>query len=568
MSFFYELYDNNTEEISRKLGKTNWLLLSSEANEPLALGQETILFNLAVWKNTRSSDNQFIYLYHKANISNYLEMITSEKCYLALLAETELKHQGIYDSKIEGDNIQSEFVISETKHVIFRQQYKNGYTYYVICYNPVQINEILQDQRSSKMQEQLIYQQKKDHIEYVLSHCKSLAQKDDYETALAILDTLKGFLPEYDEEISHWKEKYREEVKKQRIATMTAQAEELFEDRNLQEALKVYENIQRIDRENHTASIRVSQIKKMLDVLYLRSDIMYDYKVLSPDSWHLINNQLEAEINQTIKRGRNGSLDFYFTVYMDTIGRNSSFYHLNKNTDVSFDKFLKELSTSTLLKPTYKESISVASQYKFTHKVDWHSFEFGLQKKKNVINISSEYKYLLNNDAFKRVINDSTMPRGRYVFEIKEKKVNTNPVCVDVSLTKYKVVGREAFFYSLLLPGVGTMAATQGQKGYLSFIGFFTAGALGLAAYLQSQRLDDYAESFKGNDTEKYNEMKKAAKNVALGAYIGFGVTGTIYITEAFRAMAKGGKNMKASKALRRSIKNDTREIITQDIRL
>ncbi|MDL2296789.1 hypothetical protein LJC37_02420 [Bacteroidales bacterium OttesenSCG-928-E04] len=570
LQFFEEVYDNSTEEISRYLGKNGWLLLSSEFNEPLMLSEDTLIFNLAIWKNTKSSANQFVYLYHKTGLSHYLEVVIAEKCYTTLLDNIHPKYGFLYESKMIGNDIQSESAISTKKHVILQQRHKQTFTYHAICYNPLQIDSLIQVQRDGKFEAQLIYLQKKEHIENLLKKCESLAKNNDYESALVILDTLRGFLPEYDETISKRKELYREAIKKQKIATLTAQAEQLFDDRNLQEAMKVYESILRLDRENNTATIRIAQIKRMLDVLYLRSDILYDYKILNPDSWNLINNQLQTELNNTVSRSKKGSLDFTFTLYMDTIGRNASFYSMTQNTDQDFEKFLKSLAVSSMIKPTYKESISVASRYNFQHKLNWASFDFDLKKKKKGIKTSSNYRYLLNDDTFKKFINDEELPNGKYVFEVKEKRLDMDPMLLDMTLKQYKVVGREAFFYSLLLPGVGTMAATQGQKGYFSFISFFAAGGCSLAAYLQAQKLKSSAKYSlnTNNDQARHDRLMKEANAIEIASYIGFSVTGVIYITEAFRAMSKGGKNMKASKELRRSIKNNPKEVIMQDIRL
>lgn len=568
IALFHELYDGNTGKIGNYLSENRWLLLSSETNEPLMLHQDTLLYNLAVWKNTRSSDDQYIYLYHNPGVSNYLEMVTSEDCFHSLYTDLQQKNRVIYENRVENDNIQSEIIISEQKHVLFQQQYKNSFSYHIICYNPVELDSLILSHREEKLQAQLIYQQKREHVEKLLKQSHSLAQKNNYEGALVMIDTLRGYLSEYDQEIEERIEKYREEIKKQKIASLTAQAEQLFEDRNLQAAMNLYEDIQLLDNKNQTAEIRISQIKKMLDVLYLRADIMYDYKTLNPDSWHLIQNQLQAGINNTVKREKWGSLDFSFTIYMDTIGRNSSFYSISPQSESSFDKFLKDLAISPLLKPTFKESISVASKYNFKYNISWKTINFDLKKKKRNVSVPLQYNYLLNNETFKTYINNSDLPIGRYVFEIKEKRVDSNAPLVDVTLKKYKVVGREAFFYSLLLPGVGTMAATQGKKGYFSFISFFAAGGCSLAAYLQADRLDaDAQRCFESNPTRSA-DLTKAAKNVRIASYIGFSVTGVIYISEAIRAMVKGGQNMKASKTLRRSIKYSPQEIITQEITL
>lgn len=566
MPFFDELYGESLEEISAYLSKNKWLLLSSETDEPLVLEGDTLLFNLVVWKNTRSSEDQYVYLYHKSGISNFLEVVASEECYDKLLTNVDGKFGNIVVTKNEGGHIRSEYRISEAKQIVFYQQFKNSFSYHIICYNPLEINELISEHKSAKLQSQLIYQQKKEHVENLLKQCNSLMQKDDYEGALALIEDLRGYLPEYDQEIASRKEKYKEAIKKRQIAEMTAEAEQLLEDRNLQEAKSMYEKILRVDRENQTALIRVEQIKNMLEVLYLRSDILYDYKVLNPDSWHLINNQLQTEINNAVKRSRSGSLDFNFTVYMDTIGRNVSFYTLSKNSDNYFEKFMKDLVVSPMLKPTYKENISVASRYNFHHTVDWRSYDFNVKKGKNRIKTATEYQYLLNQDAFKRFINDTILPRGKYAFEIKEKTLDTRQTLVDVNLKKYKVVGREAFFYSLLLPGSGTMAATHGKKGYFSFFGFFAGGGLSLAAYLQSEKLEKRAED--PNRTPTEYDLGKQAKNLRIASYAGFSITGAIYITEAFRAMAKGGQNMKASRELRRSIRNSPKEVISQEIKI
>jgi hypothetical protein len=121
-------------------------------------------------------------------------------------------------------------------------------------------------------------------------------------------------------------------------------------------------------------------------------------------------------------------------------------------------------------------------------------------------------------------------------------------------VTKCKTPGPGNVFYSMLLPGVGTMRVTQGQKGATKMILFILSSA---TAYYANELSKDYQIKYQNaTNTADYNKYYGLANDYSLTALYSAGFSTILYIQDFFWVIKKGKSNRRDARNLNSQISN------------
>lgn len=543
-------------EISTLLNNEKWLLISNEVNVPLVIGQDSLEFNLAVWQYSLGYEETFIYLYYRDKLSNYIEYKTNESCYNSLMDYCKFSLGTEFQKYSDNKASYISYKKSSNLNIVFSKYNENSKDFSVFYCNKIQIDSLLNEKRNERLKAEEEVRIKLAMVVRGMTVSDSLRKLDMLDEALSALEPVYGLVPSYNKSIQEKMDMLRSEIVRKKIIRLTSEAENLFANRNLAEAKNKFKEILLLDSKNETAKKRITQIDKMQEVLSSRSLMVYDYATLNPDAYQDIGRQLTEEVNFSVSQFSSGQLNFNFNIFFDTAGNNLSFYEVLNSSVNRFSDVLSSLSRSSLLEPTQKEEILVSSKSFIPVNLNWNTREVEIIKKKSKININPDNGFDLKKGFISDYLADSIMPRGRYYFDVKNKTLNSVMQFSDIKLKKYKTVGAEAALYSMLMPGAGTLAATQGRKGYAALSTFLIFGAGSLVCWYYSDQLSRDAASANNAKWLKY------------GSYACIGVAGVIYVSDVINAFAKGIKNMKNSKALRKSLKDGPVEISKENITL
>ena len=399
-----------------------------------------------------------------------------------------------------------------------------------------------------------------------------MAQLEEFPAAIQLLEEVYDLLPDYihtvDTKLGNIKKQYKEK----RIRTYTEKGEKLYNAGDYNGALEMFSNVLKEDINNKNAKERIDKINRKLNILNQRGQITYEYSESNPQNYRDFREALENELNQLVDNTNDGTLDLAFSIIFDTTGINQSFYNILNFNTIAVDKNLPILQSrmSNLLghrslQPSSREDIPIRSASTFKINLDWNSYEqLVIKKRKKIVNQSS---YALNPLIEDVLHDDPRMYFGKYYFNIKSKSCN-DQAYHDISLTKYKTVGGEAFIYGLF-PGLGTLIATQGKEGA-------TCMALSLICYGGAATSFVFYKDFK----KKYDETaatlsEKEEKNLRTkrdvckwSSIAGVSIGGTIQLGGMIKAMVRGIQNKKHSKELREALQNEPLEIKKENIHI
>ena len=564
------LFHGDITEANSLLDQKGWFMISNDRNVSLVLDSDTLTYHLAAWRYSLGYSDYYLYLYYYENRSNYLEWITNESCYTSLLNRIS---NYTHDTAEEIRNNRVRTVYHKPGDIRISMVNSTNYAPYfaVAMYNRTDLDSAVNRKNRDRVLQQEELRFKQEMIENGLLMIRNLEEDEQFEEALSLLDSLPQDISGYIATITEKRTFLRNQIRIKKITALIVEGERLFADRDLNNAKQAFSQILLLDSGNETALMRLDQIKKMQEVISSRSISLYDYQTLNPDSYEYVHHKLTEELQKQTSYYPDGKLKFNFTVYYDVNGANSSFYDISYSTVPDWNSFLKELAFSPALTPAYKENILVKSKSTFDVDLQWDTRLLELRKKNRKIKTVNNIGLVTKRDTINRFLRQNSLPVGRYSFLVKEKILSSKATYSDISLVKYKTVGPEAMLLSMIIPGAGTMAATQGQKGGWAMASFFIAGGGSLAAYFYGKNLRQRAANFyNGNpdnlDQSTAEKYEKNGKSWQIGSYIGFSVTGIIYITDIVNALSKGIQNQKRTKSLRNALKKEPVKVLKEDL--
>ena len=586
----YELYSGNVHSMGQMMGRQRFFMVSNDDNVTFMWHNDTIVMNLCNWQFAQGFNDIYVNAFYQEGFYNFVEYNTTSACANKLLQECKEKYMEQYDEndEVEVDksisdslalfpiirktSLQLTFNFKEGYQILFPEENSGNGQFLIQIYNPANFNQLISLSKTQLEQQLLARQIKERTILKYIAAADSLAQLEEFPAAIQLLEEVYDLLPDYIHTVDTKLGDIKKQYKEKRIRTYTEKGEKLYNAGDYNGALEMFSNVLKEDINNKNAKERIDKINRKLNILNQRGQITYEYSESNPQNYRDFREALENELNQLVDNTNDGTLDLAFSIIFDTTGINQSFYNILNFNTVAVDKNLPILQNrmSNLLghrslQPSSREDIPIRSASTFNINLDWNSYEqLVIKKRKKIVNQSS---YTLNPLIENVLHDDPRMYFGKYYFNIKSKSCN-DQAYHDISLTKYKTVGGEAFIYGLF-PGLGTLIATQGKEGA-------TCMALSLICYGGAATSFVFYKDFK----KKYDETaatlsEKEEKNLRTkrdvckwSSIAGVSIGGTIQLGGMIKAMVRGIQNKKHSKELREALQNEPLEIKKENIHI
>lgn len=566
-----QLYQSDGYSYAVLLNRNGFFAVSSENNIPIQWQGDTLIVNMSNWQYSRGFNNIYINILSKENYHNYIEYHTSKHCANQIRAS-------IADSIITGNTDENEINLRGDITLYFEDDtlLGNGLSRNeettISVYNMPEIKQLAESSRHQLHSIDIEKENKKRLILANLSTADSLIESEDYEAAIQILEQSHGLVNEYTTVIDNKLGQVKSKYKQKKIQDYTNQGDELYKMENYADAYRMYSLVLKEDLNNRYAQERIAVINKKIEVLNHRNSMTYSYRESNSENYSTFSKALETEVNTLVNKTDHGKLRFNFSIIFDTLAINQSYYEIfdfeTPSTERNLTLFKSRLSNllgHSSLKPSYKEGIPIKSMSILNVALSWKKYEHIVLKKKNkIVNKSSNY---LDPSIEERLLTDSLMPNGKYYFDVKSKSVNAE-ILRDISLTKYKTVGGEAFFYGII-PGLGTLVATQGKEGTACMVTSLLCYGGATAALILYQNYGKEIKNKQGTMTDeeakKLNTNREICKWSSLG---GFCIGGVIHFSGMIKALVRGIQNKKASKQLRKALREEPIIISTQNINL
>lgn len=554
------------------LNSNGFFAVSNESNISILWQGDTLIVNMSNWQYSRGFNNVYVNIFSKENYHNYIEYNTTQNCVnkiKAILADS-LSRSSIKDREeiILHDGIALYFEDDTLSGNGFSQQKETT----ISIYNPVEIKQLVLFSQHQLHSIDIEKENKKQLILTNLNQADSLVEMGEYTAAIHLLEKSHGILSEYttviDNKLGQIKNKYKEK----KIQDYTKQGDELYNMGNYSEAYHSFSKVLKEDINDRYAQERIAAIQKKIEILNYRDKMTYSYRESNPNNFSAFAQALEDEVNNLVNKTDYGKLRFNFSIIFDTAAINQSYYELfdfetpakERNRNL-FKSRLSYLLGHPSLKPSYKEEIPIKSISMFSVALSWKEYEHLVLKKKNkIINKSSNY---LDPIIEARLLTDTLMPNGKYYFDVKSKSINSE-IIRDISLTKYKTVGGEAFFYGII-PGLGTLIATQGKEGAACMVTSLLCYGGASAALILYNNYGKEQKNKQGTLSEEEAKKLNTKREICKWSSIaGFSIGGVIHLSGMIKAMVRGIQNKKASKELRKALKQEPIIISTQNINL
>lgn len=352
----------------------------------------------------------------------------------------------------------------------------------------------------------------------------------------------------------------RENIEKQRSAELKnlqdkinlsqTKAEEFFNEKKYDLALKEYNSLLLLDKSNTSAAEKIVRIKKIQDLLIKRKTTIFPYKSTNYSDYTQFKNNLLSDINLQVNKNPNGYLNLNYLISYDTSGLNLSSVKNISTSLPDYDTYLSNISQNGILKPSSEEGYFLASKEHLSLDINWNTIT--AEFKSNSKGILPNSKSIQYQSAIASFITTQSFRYGEYTIEVKNKEFN-GVLFSDLAIKEFKTVGPEAALFSTLIPGLGTSKATNGEKGKGRFTCFLISSGLTIGSKLYSDiQYKNYLAATSQTDIDKYYNNANISHKIAL---LSGGLSASIYLYDIFGALSQGAKNLKLSKALRMRLK-------------
>lgn len=395
--------------------------------------------------------------------------------------------------------------------------------------------------------DQKIYQAKKALLLIEIGTGDSLFILEQYDAAIKKYIASRSFGIE-EKLIDNKIKQVQEATLKKQISELTSEAQEQLNSKSYSKALITYKKIQNLSPYNTEVSKKVKEIEEILSLIELRKKTILSYKEAEQESFKTLKNKLVDLSVEKIYASNNGNLLLDIQIKFDTTGKNKS--ELNKSVGLksSEEKELKTWISSELPAPT-KGQFFFAAKDNLSLNLNWSTDNFKEKTRKNAFYTYSEFPEI---NTF--IQSQTEIKHAKYSFELKKVKIESSNLDMNNQsanlfyVTKCKTPGPGNVFYSMLLPGVGTMRVTQGQKGVGKMILFILSSAT--AYYANELSKENQIKYQNATNTADYNKYYGLANDYYRTAVITAGFSATLYIHDFFYVIGKGSNNRKNARYL------------------
>ena len=557
-----KLYSSTFVELNSTLFQENWEIVSNSNRAPFVFGNDTLMYdNFSQWKFELSIEKWFLSLYRKQGLQSILTLQTSKICYETI--ETELKNSKSVTIQNVEDPIQnlSIFHIQQGLDIVFAA-HKTQPQYLIIVCDYAQVDLLIKAYIAEKESYAKILQEQKQAIQTALEQAELLRNQEHYAEAIVSLEQVmdqpyfeRDELILLSAEVKNSMTILKKELNQQKYQHYWQLANKAFENEQYTLSKEYLLQAQQFDATSQTILQKIEEIDKIEAMLIVRKDSTFNYARYNKSICNEFQTTIFKQLRNYFLTIDAGDVDFSYTLSTDTLGKNTSVYQVDmfslhpaaKSTlpTDNYESWSSILNT-LVQKPIPAVQIDrlfVNTASTFKHHASWKtSFikaKYGVKKIK-----FSPYSIAVSdkNKLKSYFAGEQSPPNGKYTIEKKEIKYQDS-LYKTLTLKKLYSVGPEAMAYSMLFPGAGSLAATQGKKGWAALSTFIVFAGAGAAGWIVANKLEQKGTTY--------------ANFVRWASWGCLGVGGVIYISDIFVALKRGIDNAKKSRAIKATLKEN-----------
>ena len=602
-----KMQTSSLEDISRFLNIEEWSFDGASKDQFFQYKEYELTYDLVSWTKSYY-DTEKVLVYNAPNKQNVIKIILKKACFNKLLKSLGSSKRR---TRFDEDKFVTVFKVdSKTIEFIEEKDRNSRDRYSILVYNTYslskEIRKIEDHLREERFREEAkrraeeekhlsflrIIQEGDDLFareEYVLAKEKYLSalnvkKTSDLEEQIAKSSralVLKGdtlyYNSKYSEALRHYKlasesnsssnisrkiQRAEQKLLAIKINNIKDEANKKYEDNNLDGALELYKEIISLDPTNEYAKNRINSIYETQKILRQRKYTVFSYKETNKEDFVDFKEKLYANIDYEIGQSREGFLNFKYQISFDTLGRNKSNFQSISTSISDYENSLVPVTLFNSLSPSERRSFYLESKSKMKFAANWTT---SIEKVKANSDLSTNNNNL--NSFVKPIRNyiyKQPIEYGRYVFEVKTKDIINGDSYTDINLVKFKTPGPSSVFYSMIMPGMGTLKVTGGEKGWGRFTWFVLSTGLAVSSKIYSnEQYNKYLNAANSSDSAVHYDNANLSNKVAL---VSGGISASIYVYDIFWVLSKGAQNKKRSKLLRKRLKKGPVQVQNQKI--
>jgi hypothetical protein len=551
----FKMQSSSLDDIRMYLNNEGWSFNGAKSNQSYNYFDYPINYDIVLWEKSSYDNVGNIFLYTSAGKPNIVIYQSNSSCFNTILQSFNA-NKG--KTNIDNDKLVTTF--KESNITIEFREYKNDYSsrkFSILVYNSAALYQeihLLKEQaealKKAEAEQKKKYENAIAEGDMLFASSKFELAKIKYLTALEVENNVlvQSKIDLCDKAICE---------------KLISKGDSLYNANQYDKAIEQYNSILLLDKSNIIALEKIKQIQEIKNILAKRSTTVFSYKITNNGDYFQFQNYLLNDINLQITKNKEGFLNLNYLISYDTIGTNLSSVKNISTSLTGYSTYLSNISQNGILKPASQGSYFLASKENLTLDIKWRTAKASYKSNSKGI-FQSEYTSQ-NQSTVESFINRQPLKYGKYIFEIKNKEFNGKPFS-DINLVKYRTIGPEAAFFSMLMPGMGTLKVTSGKKGWGRFTCFLLSSGLAIGSKLYSDaQHKSYLNATSQTDIDKYYTNANVSHKIAL---ISGGISASIYLHDIIWVISKGAKNLKSSKPLRKQLQQGPVQIQNQPITL
>jgi len=390
-------------------------------------------------------------------------------------------------------------------------------------------------------------------IEFELSklsaHARELEVKGDYQAALLIF---KQIVQDYGESsgVTSKIADLNSKITAQKLSSLRQIVGIAEKNNDFNSALKAQQEIFSLVPNNAVESKKYSDLRELAAVFEKRKYHVYNYKETNPTEVTNYTYKLSNSLTSIVNAQSSGEISLKLQMSFDTLGSNYSNLNYKRVSNRDFVKTLTNDASLLSLPPSKMNRFFVSSNYEKSVDVNWNTRQLTFDKFSSTSLNESEFK---GDEVAANFVNKNAL-YGKYVFSVKD-------VTIDNELNSYYTLSRFGgargplnAFLSLVIPGLGTLRTSYGEKGWNRLTWFILTSALSYGSKVYSDsEYQNYLNATNKTDSDMYYE---SANNFNY-ASIGFAsISASIYVGDFLSSFVNGVKNVNRGSNFRKKVRD------------
>ncbi len=542
------------------LTSENWRFAGTRTNQSINYFTLPLTFDEARWEKSYSQNNGTLILYGVSDRNRIVLYQTNATCYATI--------KGAFSNDPSKTSIENNQLITvfqrEGLTIEFRESTTGSYgnSYSILVYNTKSIEKAIEAILEQQRLEARLEAEKKERYMNTIAEADSLYKLGQFSLALQNYELAQQMEPRFS-----LREKINLSIQG-KSQSLNAEADTFLERRQYETALAKFKESANyaskysfLKSQAEYAQRKIGEVEEIKAVLNIRKNKIFQYSEINPKEYASLKQGILNEVSQLLENNPTGNLNLQYQISFDTLGTNlskiNSFSSTLANTQSRFSKLVDEVQ----LKPSKLDQFYVSSEDLVTLKANWNTSSSTYTY--NSKGLQPWGGYNTESEIIKSFLKENSYSRGKYTVSVIEKNINGTPYR-DIKLTNYRTVGPEAAFLSLLMPGMGTLTVTHGEKGWERVRSFLLFTGLSIAAKsFSNSQFAKYEAATLQEDMDSYFAAANLSHKVSLASA---GIAASIYIHDFFWVISKGFKNKKQANGIQSQLKRGGVSIQNQPI--